>query len=900
MRLFLKVFVFIGFFTMLLTNLLLAQNERELLLIPSPQKVEFEKGEYKIPAKIRIVISNDKKGDNKFAAGQLIELLSKELYAKNVTLGKTGNLFLGIPGENKEIDAVIKKEKIVIPTAAGDEGYVLKVFNKGIIIAANNSKGIFYGVQTLKQLLTGNRIGNSLPCLTIYDWPALKLRGWMDDISRGPIPTVDFLKKEIRTMAEFKQNYFTLYTEHVFKLKKYPDIAPQDGISAEEIAELTVYAEKYHIEIVGNEQSFGHMAKILSIPFYYHLKENSDVLNPSIEDTYKFLADEYSEIAPAYKSKLFNINCDETYGLGTTTGSKRMADSIGEDGVYAYHINRINEILKKYGKSIMMWGDIAVNNKSIIGKLPKDMIILSWGYHAAESFDNAILPFKNSGFRFMVAPGVSCWSEVWPNMSNAAINISNYVRDGYKLGAMGMMNTAWDDDGENLFNYNWHGLVWGAECSWKPASPAEGDEAVEEREQKLKQFNKAFDRLFYGCKNLSAMDVLLKFDAIRKIPVKNIVRDDAVWSSMLDLYPDNVDSIAVENNIKVKNAAIDLINGIESLRKDVTRNDPLLDQASFAAKRILFTAHKNLVRVDIANAMKNRNAANKKALIAGLNDLLSELFSLKKEYVELWGRENRGWWLDKVLAKYDRLGDQILNLDKNIFIRNYKDSQDRQMIELSTLFNDKDIYYTINGEAPSLRSDKYEAPFELKGSSLLRALVIDNGEKFPVTEKYYLNHKAIGKLLKLNSQYSKYNPAYSGGGDNALVDGLTGSDNFADGHWQGFQGKDLNVVLDFGRKTEISKFNISCLQNSYSWILLPAKVELYASDDGTNFNLIKEIPNSVDPKAEGTIIHNFKADFTNTSLRYLKVICKYPGDLPSWHHAAGNPSFIFADEIVVE
>ncbi len=66
MRLFLKVFVFIGFFTMLLTNLLLAQNERELLLIPSPQKVEFEKGEYKIPAKIRIVISNDKKGDNKF------------------------------------------------------------------------------------------------------------------------------------------------------------------------------------------------------------------------------------------------------------------------------------------------------------------------------------------------------------------------------------------------------------------------------------------------------------------------------------------------------------------------------------------------------------------------------------------------------------------------------------------------------------------------------------------------------------------------------------------------------------------------------------------------------------------------------------------------------------------
>src|SRR5206468_8632377 len=133
--------------------------------------------------------------------------------------------------------------------ATGDQlrpdHYILSVTPTEIRIASHSSAGKFYGVQTLKQLIRANCTDNSIPCCKITDWPALQYRGWQDDISRGPIPTMDFLKREIRTLSEFKLNVMTLYTEHVFKLQKHPMIAPPDGISAEEIKELSEYAKKY-------------------------------------------------------------------------------------------------------------------------------------------------------------------------------------------------------------------------------------------------------------------------------------------------------------------------------------------------------------------------------------------------------------------------------------------------------------------------------------------------------------------------------------------------------------------------------------------------------------------------------------------------------------------------------
>jgi hexosaminidase len=161
-------------------------------------------------------------------------------------------------------------------------------------------------------------------------------------------------------------------------------------------------------------------------------------------------------------------------------------------------------------------------------------------------------------------------------------------------------------------------------------------------------------------------------------------------------------------------------------------------------------------------------------------------------------------------------------------------------------------------------------------------------------------HKAVGKLGNLISRYSLYNPAYAAGGNLALLDGLRGSENFSDGRRQGFQGQDLDIVIDLQVPTEIKRISIGLLQQSYSWILMPERVQFWTSTDGKSYSLVKEILNSVDPREDGTIIRDVAADFQGLRARFVRVFGKYPGKLPAWHHAAGNDAFVFADEIVIQ
>ncbi len=133
-----------------------------------------------------------------------------------------------------------------------------------------------------------------------------------------------------------------------------------------------------------------------------------------------------------------------------------------------------------------------------------------------------------------------------------------------------------------------------------------------------------------------------------------------------------------------------------------------------------------------------------------------------------------------------------------------------------------------------------------------------------------------------------------------LLDGIRGSEVFSDGAWQGFQGQDLEVVIDLEKPTEINKIYIGFLQQSYSWIVMPERVQFWASEDGGAYSLVQEVVNTVDPKQEGTVVRDVVAEFGSFKTRFVKVIAKTPGKLPAWHHAAGNDAFIFADEIVVE
>ena len=107
--------------------------------------------------------------------------------------------------------------------------------------------------------------------------------------------------------------------------------------------------------------------------------------------------------------------------------------------------------------------------------LPKDMIAVAWEYDPAPKFDRLITPFTNAGLETWVAPGVSSWNRVYPNFANALVNIQGFMRDGQRLGATGVLNTTWDDDGEALFNQTWYAVLFGAAASWQPGESSIDD-----------------------------------------------------------------------------------------------------------------------------------------------------------------------------------------------------------------------------------------------------------------------------------------------------------------------------------------------------------------------------------------------------------------------------------------
>lgn len=440
-----------------------------LRLVPFPKEITLQTREFDLTRPLILEVSQEKPRLAAEQIGAELSLAGIKPPAINVVAGNRPVLRLLGQGTGRPQAPALRPE-------AGPEDYALEVRPEGVAIEAKELTGVFHGVQTLRQLIRANRQGDRLPCLTIRDWPSLRWRAFQDDLTRGPSSTLAELKREAALGAFFKQNIFTYYMEHQYAFSKHPVIGPTDGsLTPAELAALVSYSEPLQLNILGNQQSFGHFGGILGHPEYAALRETPDVLCPTNARTYQLLDDLYSEVAPLLPFPFFNVCCDETDGLGQGP-SKPVAEKIGVGGLYVQHIQRIHDLVKnKYHKRMMMWGDIILRHPQNLEAIPKDTIMLSWGYDPRGSFEDQITPFAKSGYEFFVCPGVNCWNRVLPHFRDATINIRNFVRDGIKHGALGMLNTAWDDDGETFNAPNWHGIAWGAECSWNASATAPED-----------------------------------------------------------------------------------------------------------------------------------------------------------------------------------------------------------------------------------------------------------------------------------------------------------------------------------------------------------------------------------------------------------------------------------------
>ncbi len=360
-----------------------------------------------------------------------------------------------------------------------EEEYYLEVKPKQVVIKTGSPVGAFYALQTFKQIFE-NALVN---CLTIHDYPDLKTRGIMLDISRGKVLSVTSIKKLIDIFASLKINHLELYVEGFsYDYPSFPNVsAIKNYLGVKDYLEIEKYAESRFIDFVPNENGFGHMTDWLAKEQYHKLAEcpegftiwgsyrPSSTLNPLDEGSFELVKKMYMDMLPYYKSKYFNMNFDEPYELGFGK-SKKMCDKIGEANVYIEYFRKLAAVVRENGKTPLLWGDFLIKHPEVLPTFDKDAIFIDWGYYKNYDFMEHAKILSNAKLPFMMAPGTCTWSVITSREEDMKQSIEHSSSACKKYHGLGILTTDWGDFGHlQYLPFSMIGFIYGAMCSWGEA-----------------------------------------------------------------------------------------------------------------------------------------------------------------------------------------------------------------------------------------------------------------------------------------------------------------------------------------------------------------------------------------------------------------------------------------------
>jgi hexosaminidase len=634
--------------------------------IPQAKQLSVSQDAFQLSRDTRVVLADPRSEDDRFAAQDFMDDV-KATAGLTLTMGKGRSRHDVVIGriDLPQIQQALKRTAVEAPATMNDEGYLLAVNANEVVVAGKSAAGVFYGLQTLKQLVRGDTreaIGSGsrpiwpfIPGVKIADWPTMRWRAVSDDISRGPVPTVDYIKRQIRTEAFFKLNMHSFYMEHTFASESHPLIGPVGGsLTPIEIRELVAYARRYHVELVPEQQTFGHLHKALRLEKYADLAETpyGDVLSPQQEGSYKLIADWYRELNELFPGQFFHIGEDETFELGEGQ-SREAARARGVGAIYFEHLNRVRDVLKPYNRRLMFWGDIALHHPDLIGNIPKDMIVMNWQYGARDDFWSDIKPFQDAGLQQFVCPGAQNWNQIFPNLEAARKNIVNFARDGQKSGAIGMMNTTWDDDGESLFEATWYSIVLGAAASWQEGAV---DPEAFDRDFDWAFFRNDGDQFVEAERSLGSVGPMLNAGTT----------DELFWRDPFTTQFQNQARNFADRTRKMRLMVEETAESLTKNEGRARRNASAIAAMKFAAQRFDHLGRRMEVMQKFSDQywdaylnLGDRTKTRKLRYYSGaiynnLREMAEELSILKESYRAQWLAENRPYWLDSVSARYDQ------------------------------------------------------------------------------------------------------------------------------------------------------------------------------------------------------------------------------------------------------
>jgi hypothetical protein len=464
-------------------------------IIPYPQQITLGGEDFEFEDQLSIIMDQDFSTSDQFAADELIRDIKREW----------------------NIEAVINSDKsknVIIltrhnaPKILGMQGYQITTGKEELVIKANGEDGLFYGVQTLMQIIQKTREGYKVSGMEIQDWPDIKKRAVHYDTKHHQ-DKKSYVKGFIRDLARYKINILIWEWEDKFAYPSHPEIGAPGAFTMKEMQEFTKYAQKYHIQIVPLVQGLGHVSFILKWPEYKYLREieaSNWEFCPLKEGTYDLLFDLWDDAVEATPgSEYIHIGSDETYELATCEECQKKAKEIGKSGLYLSFLNRGINHLQKLNRKVMAWErplGWERSNSPAKGITPDKGLVITESYSYMTPDFHYVRETKSLGYEvFVYDPNPGTTALFLPYFYRAKEGgqvIFGSLENSYNLLSSaaisgvfdGMINTSWDDAG--LHNQMWIlSYVTSAEYSWSGRVPS------------LSEFKNSFFKNYYGNKSVN-------------------------------------------------------------------------------------------------------------------------------------------------------------------------------------------------------------------------------------------------------------------------------------------------------------------------------------------------------------------------------------------------------------
>jgi len=458
-----------------------------IYLIPHPQEIILDGEDFILGRELTIVLDKNASDQDRFAATELAAQLKKEWGVRKADISSTasGNSIILTHKEvSKDITGLPKKKAM--------QAYHLTAGADQVVIRAKGEPGLFYGTQTLLQIIKKGPEGAMVPGMEITDWPDIPERAAHYDTKHHQ-DRREYVESFIRDLATYKINMLVWEWEDKFEYPSHPEIGAPGAFTMEEMQEITRYARKYHVQLVPLVQGLGHVSFILKWPQHSHLREipaSNWEFCPLKEGSYELLFDLWEDAIEATPSSDYiHIGSDETYELGLCEQCQLKSKEIGRSGLYTLFTNKAAKHLRTEGRKIMCWErpmGWKVSKSPAKGIAPVKNLVLTEEYHyesanfkyAREAHDMGYELFTydpNPGIEPLFLPyfyKLRGEGDKEREVENCLQRSHGAVSPAASSGIFnGMINTSWDDSG--LHNQMWMmSFINSAEWSWSGDNPS--------------------------------------------------------------------------------------------------------------------------------------------------------------------------------------------------------------------------------------------------------------------------------------------------------------------------------------------------------------------------------------------------------------------------------------------